>query len=146
MTPANQLQPKTRLMRYDNVHAARAEEGIIRLLILDSGFYRRLDGLTGDAFSSPVLGKVYTLLYSRAKDGLSTALGTLAPHLTAEEMSHMVQVLDEPVSMASADGAIADYIAIIQEEAAKRAGTDDALLLAAQKRNREKKAYLEERT
>lgn len=35
LTPAAQLQPRERSLRYDNIRSARAEEGIIRLMLLD---------------------------------------------------------------------------------------------------------------
>ena len=39
LNPAAQLQPKERTLRYENMRSARAEEGILRLLLLDEGLF-----------------------------------------------------------------------------------------------------------
>lgn len=39
LNPAAQLQPKDRSLRYENVRSARAEEGILRLLVLDADLF-----------------------------------------------------------------------------------------------------------
>ncbi|MFR3920749.1 MAG: DNA primase [Dysosmobacter welbionis] len=39
LNPAVQLQPKERELRYDNIRSARAEEGILRLLIRDESLF-----------------------------------------------------------------------------------------------------------
>jgi len=144
LTPASQLQPKARPLRYENIRSARAEEGVVRLLMLDGTLAPELDGIQGEDFSSPLLGKVCDLLLERIEHNLSTALACLAPHLTGEEMDHMTQVMSQPQDMSHGRRAMADYIAVLQEEKVKRAAGSDDLLLQIQKRYQEKKAYMEE--
>ena len=146
LAPASQLQPKARSLRYENIRSARAEEGILRLILLDPGLAGQMDGLTGAEFSSPLLGKVFDLLHSRAEEGLSTHLAALAEHLTGEEMDHMAQVAAQPESVAHSGQSIQDYISVIRGEGLLRggAGSEDPLL-AAQKKYLEKKAYMEEK-
>jgi len=147
LAPAAQLQPKTRSLRYENIRSARAEEGLIRLLMLDPGLYRDMDGLTGSEFSSSLLGKVFDLLLRRAQEGMNTQLAALTGQLTGDEMDHMAQVAAQPESTAGSDRSIRDYISLIRGEAIRRRGGQaDDLLLAAQKKYQEKKAYMEERT
>ena len=146
LTPAIQLQPKARGLRYDNIRSARAEEGVLRLLLLDPSLYRELTQLRPEEFSSPLLGKAYALLLRRAEEGLSTQLSLLAGELTSEEMDHLTQVASAPESMANSRQSLADYIAVIRAEAIKRSGASgNDLLLAAQRSNLEKKAYMEEK-
>lgn len=146
LTPAIQLQPKSRGLRYENIRSARAEEGVLRLLLLDPSLHRELTQLRPEEFSSPLLGKAYALLLRRAEDGLSTQLSLLAGELTGEEMDHLTQVASAPESMANSRQSLADYIAVIRTEAIKRSGASgNDLLLAAQRRNLEKKAYMEEK-
>ena len=146
LTPAIQLQPKARGLRYDNIRSARAEEGVLRLLLLDPSLYRELTQLRPEEFSSPLLGKAYALLLRRAEEGLSTQLSLLAGELTSEEMDHLTQVASAPESMANSRQSLADYIAVIRAEAIKRIGASgNDLLLAAQRSNLEKKAYMEEK-
>lgn len=146
LTPAIQLQPKARGLRYDNIRSARAEEGVLRLLLLDPSLHRELTQLRPEEFSSPLLGKAYALLLRRAEEGLSTQLSLLAGELTSEEMDHLTQVASAPESMANSRQSLADYIAVIRAEAIKRSGASgNDLLLAAQRSNLEKKAYMEEK-
>lgn len=146
LAPASQLQPKTRGLRYENIRSARAEEGILRLLLLDPALISRMDGLTEEEFSSPLLGKSFALLRRRAERGLSTYLAALAEELTGEEMDHMAQVAAQPESVANAGQAIRDYISVIRGEALRRSAVqEEDLLLAAQKKYQEKKAYMEDR-
>ena len=146
LTPAIQLQPKSRGLRYENIRSARAEEGVLRLLLLDPSLHRELTQLRPEEFSSPLLGKAYALLLRRAEEGLSTQLSLLAGELTGEEMDHLTQVASSPESMANSRQSPADYIAVIRAEAIKRSGASgNDLLLAAQRSNLEKKAYMEEK-
>ena len=146
LTPAIQLQPKSRGLRYENIRSARAEEGVLRLILLDSSLLEETEGLTGSEFSSPLLGRIFDLLRSRAAEGLSTQLPALAGALEPEEMAHLAWVAEQPENLANSRRALADYIALIREEGLRRSGTDEeALLRAAQKRYQETKAYMEEK-
>ena len=144
LTPSIQLQPKERGLRYENFRSARAEEGVLRLMLLEPGLFREAErmGLTAEQFSAPLLGRVYGLLYQRFRSGGSTQLAALAGVLTPEEMSHMVQILEEPEDLAHSQQALRDYIGVIETEAVKRkAGSEQDPLLAAREKFREKKAY-----
>ena len=146
LTPAAQLQPRERELRYENLRSARAEEGVLRLILLDSSLLEETEGLTGSEFSSPLLGRIFDLLRSRAAEGLSTQLPALAGALEPEEMAHLAWVAEQPENLANSRRALADYIALIREEGLRRSGTDEeALLRAAQKRYQETKAYMEEK-
>ena len=96
-------------------------------------------------FSSPLLGKVYDLIRQRLEEGSTPHLGAMAHELTGEEMDHMSRVLHQPESVAHSDRSIADYISIIRGEAMHRGDlAGDDLLLAAQRKYQQKKAYMEE--
>ena len=147
LAPVSQLQPKARGLRDDNIRSARAEEGLVRLLILDPGLAGQMEDVREEEFSSPLLGRAFGLLRRRAQEGLSTQLASLAGALSGEEMDHLAQVADQPESPANSAQAIRDYISVIRGEALLREGGEDkeALLLAAQKKYQQKKAYLEEK-
>ena len=146
LSPAQESQPAERSLRYQNVPSARAEEGLIRLLLLDPGLAGSMGTLEGREFSSPLLGKVFDLLLRRANEGLSTQLSALSGHLTGEEMDHLAYVVSQPESLAHSQQSIRDYISVSQREALRRgAGQEDSLLLAAQRKYQEKKAYMEEK-
>ncbi|WP_209342623.1 DNA primase [Flavonifractor sp. AGMB03687] len=141
LTPAAQLQPKARELRYENIRSARAEEGVIRLLLLDPDLLDQTASLGPDQFSSPLLAKLYVLLKQRHSQGLSLQLGALSGVLTPEEMSHISGILEQPESRSNSSQALRDYIEIIETEAAKRGGSDLDPLLAARDKFREKKSY-----
>ncbi len=96
LTPARQAQPKDRGLRYTNVRSALAEEGILRVVLLDGEFFRELDDLTPDCFSSPLLGKVYGLLRERWQTGKSVALPALESRLTPEELDQLSAAVQRP--------------------------------------------------
>ena len=92
-----------------------------------------------EEFSSPLLGKVFSLLRQRHEKGLSAQLTTLAGELTTDEMSHMVEVLSQPESLANAEAAMSDYIKTIKAEARQREDPNSGeALLELRRRQREK--------
>ncbi|MBM6925370.1 DNA primase [Pseudoflavonifractor phocaeensis] len=141
LTPAAQLQPKARELRYENIRSARAEEGIIRLALLEPPLLDQLVDLGPESFSSPLLAKLFVLLRQRHSQGLSLQPGALSAALSPEEMSHLAGILEEPQSMANSGQALRDYLTIIRTEAAKRGGTGQDPLLAVRDKLREKKSY-----
>ena len=141
LTPAVQLQPKSRQLRYENIRSARAEEGVIRLLLLDPALLPETEGLDPSQFSSPLLAKLYVLLRQRHSQGLSLQLGALSGSLEPEEMSHITGILEQPETRSNRSQALRDYLEIIQTEAAKRVGAGLDPLLAARDKFREKKSY-----
>ena len=81
LTPVAQIQPKARQLRYENPRSARAEEGILRLLMLDGSLVKQTQGLEPGQFSAPVLGKIYQVLLEHLKQGRPLQLGTLEGEL-----------------------------------------------------------------
>ena len=71
---------------------------------------------------------------------------TVMKTLTGEEMDHMAQVASQPESTAHAERSIQDYISLIRGEGLRRGDLQgDDLLLAAQRRYQQKKAYMEDK-
>ena len=142
LTPAVQRQPKELALRYDNIRSAGAEEGVLRLVILDPELFGSAALLEPEHFSSPLLGRVFGLLRARWTEGLTVSLAALAGELEPAEMSHLSGVLTQPESLQNGAQAMRDYIEIIETEAEKRrlAGEPEELL-AMQKKLLEKKAY-----
>lgn len=141
LTPVNQVQPKDRRMRYDNPRSARAEEGILRLLMLDGSLAKAVDGLTPEQFSSPVLGKIYGVLLSHLSQGRPLQLGALEGELEEREITLLAEILGRPATLENGAAAMADYRAVIETEQMKRENdTDEAVLLAARDNYRKKKS------
>lgn len=141
MTPAIQMQPKERAFHYQNIRSARAEEGVLRLVALDPELFRAAEQLQPEQFSSPLLGKAFTLLQNRWRDGLSVNLAALAGELEPDEMSHLTGVINQPESLQNGQQAMGDYIEIINTETEKRTADGESDLLAMRNKMREKKGY-----
>lgn len=139
MLPTMQVQPKERQLRYENLRSARAEEGILRLLMLDSDLFSQTQGLEETQFSAPVLGKIYGILRQRHQQGRPLHLDTLAGQLTQEEMALLTDISLKPSSLEQGRQEMADYRTIVETEYIKRTqGGEEAVLLAARETYRKK--------
>ncbi len=137
LNPAAQLQPKERTLRYENIRSARAEEGILRLLLLDEGLFPPTPPLEETDFSSPLLGRAFGLLWQAKEAGRPVTLAALTGTLSPEEMSHIAAVCQQPESTQNGGRAMADYIRVIREEGTPEDGRDP--LLAATEKYKDKK-------
>jgi len=137
LSPARNLQPKSRTIRYDNMKSAMAEELLLAQVLKEPALLDQAGSLSAQMFSSPLLGKVYSQLLQRHKSGLEVSLGGLTD-VTSEEMSHMAGIVHRhqgPVSQQ----AMRDCVDTIRDESrAAGVATDDALL-AHQQRMKERK-------
>ena len=140
MTPVAQLQPRARQLRYSDPRSARAEEGVIRLLMLDPALARETAGLEPEHFSSPVLGKIYQVLRSRLQAGRPLQLGMLEGELEREEAELLAEILRQPEALENGTNAMADYRAMIDTQRTKREDTGEDALLAARDSYRKKKS------
>lgn len=127
LAPARNLQPKARSIRYDNMRAAMAEEAVIAMALKEPALLDRTGSLSAEAFSSPLLGKVFAQLQQRHREGLDVSVAVLA-ELSGEEMSHIAGITqrqDGPVN----ESALDDCIRIIraEHESGKIASDDDLL-------------------
>ena len=141
LNPAATQQPSERGMRYDNLRSAMAEEGVLRLLMLDDSLFPDTPPLTAEEFSSPLLGKVFAALWRLRPCEQSRALAVLGGELTSEEMNHLTVIMQKPESMSNASQALADYIRIIREEHKRRQGAGQDLLALARDTYKDKKGY-----
>ena len=132
--PEMNAQPREKSLRYKNVRSATAEEGIIRLILLDPSLIPKCE-LRADEFSSEFLGKLYSVISGRFEKGRSIEISALAGELADEEMSQLVHISQKPESLANAQETMADYIRVIRTEKLK----DSADLLALMNRYKETK-------
>lgn len=127
LAPAKARQPESRSIRYDNMKSAMAEEGVLALVLRDPTLLDGAGGLSGQEFSSPLLGRVYDQLLSRHAQGLETGLGVLSD-LTPEEMSHVAGISQRQQGPVN-EKAFKDCVAIIRGEAqVKKIASNDDLL------------------
>ena len=142
LNPAVSLQPQERGLRYGNLRSALAEEGVIRLLLLDDSLFGDTPPVPAASFSSPLLGRVYASLWESHMAGRPLSISSLSGELTGEEMSHLTGVVQKPESPGGGERALADYCRVIREEAQKRtAGAETDPLAAAAEKYKNKKGY-----
>ncbi len=141
LSPARNLQPKSRNIRYDNMKSAMAEESVIAIALREPALLDRTGNLTQEKFSSPLLGRVFSQLKQRHDQGLEVSLAVLE-ELNQEEMSHMVGIVQRQLGPVN-EQAFADCVATIcaEHQAASVSTEDD--LLALRSRLKERKGIKE---
>ena len=127
LSPAAQLQPRSRTIRYDNMKSAMAEETVIAMVLKAPALLDQTGQLNRESFSSPLLGQVYAQLQSRHRDGLEVSLAGISD-LSTEEMSHITGIFHRhqgPVS----EQALRDCVqTILAEHQSSKVETADDLL------------------
>ncbi len=141
LAPAQSLQPKSRTIRYDNMKSAMAEEALITMLLKEPALFEQAKTLPAEAFSSPLLGRVYGTLKSRYTQGLEVSLAVVAA-LTQEEMSHVAAVAQRQQGPVN-EQAFADCVrTVLREHQAAGVATEDDLL-ALRNKLKERKGFRE---
>ena len=141
LAPARQLQPKSRELRYANVRSARAEEGVLRVVLLDPELFGELDGLEPEHFSAPHLGRAYDLLRRRWREGRSVALPALEGQLSPEELDELTAVVQQPQARNTAREALEDCRQTILAECRRGDIHSAEDLNGLQQALKQKKAY-----
>ncbi len=119
--PARNAQPQEKKLRYDNVRSAVAEEGVIRLLLLDPGLIQSCP-LTADEFTSSFLGSVYADLRKRRSEGRSISAAAITAGMEEGESALLAELLNKPESGGQAKDALNDYVSAIRRERILQSG------------------------
>lgn len=136
LSPARNLQPKEKSIRYSNLRSARAEEMIIAQVLREPALFAQIPDLQPEIFSSEFLGRAFRQLRNRYHQGLDVSLGGLSD-FTAEEMSHLAGISQQqgPVNERS----LLDCANIIREEYQKsQTKTEDDLMRFREKLQKSK--------
>ncbi len=132
LSPATHSQPKSRNIRYDNVKSAMAEETVIGAILKVPALLDQAKALTGESFSSPLLGKVYDQLAMRHRERLEVSLAGLS-ELTSEEMSHVAGIAQRQQGPVN-EQAFSDCVrTILAEHGKSNIRTEDDLLALREK-------------
>ncbi len=136
LSPEQALQPKSRSIRYDNMKSAMAEEAVLAMIMKDPALMEQAKALTGERFSSKLLGKVYDQFFLRYAQGLALSPGALED-LSPEEVSHISgisQRLQGPVSEAAFQDCVRTIL--MEHQSAAVATEDDLMKLREQLKER----------
>ena len=137
LSPARNLQPKSRTIRYDNMKSAMAEETLLGLVLREPALLDKTRSLKAEEFSSSLLGKVYDQLRSRHEHGLEVGLSGLTD-LTGEEMSHVVGALQRQQGPVN-EQALYDCLRTIQSEHQSSQVTTEDDLMALREKMKQRK-------
>ena len=141
LTPVRQLQPRDRGLRYENIRSARAEEGILRIVLLDGDFFPQVEPVNEEHFSSPLLKKAFRLLKGRWRAGKSVSLSALDGLLAPEELDQLSAVVQEPQPRNTAQAALEDHKRVILLEHSKTEIASEHDLSSLKDVLKQKKAY-----
>ena len=137
LSPARNLQPKSRNIRYDNIKSAMAEEMVLALALREPALLDHTRDLKPEMFSSELLGRVFAQLSKRHHEGLEVSLGGLTD-FTAEEMSHIAGILQRQEGPVN-EQALLDCIRTIQSEYQSNKVQSDEDIRALQERMKQRK-------
>ena len=138
---AAQVQPKSRVIRYENLRSAMAEEGVLRLLVTDDGLFGDSPPLKEEEFSSPLLGRLFTRLWQQRQESGRISLPLLAESFEPDEISHLSAIVQKPESLKNAPQALQDYIRVIRDESRKRSPDGVDPLAAATEKYKARSGY-----
>ena len=127
-----QIQPKEKGLRYDNAGSAVAEETLLVQLLKEPSQLEDAK-LVPEAFSSPLLARVYQQIQTLTEQERPVNLAAMAGEFTQEEMNHLTKVVRERDQLVS-DTVVRDCAKKIREayELRLRSGKDALLALQAQ--------------
>ncbi len=137
LSPAKNLQPKSRTIRYDNIRSAMAEETVIAMAMRENALLDRIGMLKPESFSSPLLGKVFRQMLARHTQGLEASPGVLE-ELESEEMSHIAYICQRQQGPVN-EQAFADCVRAIINEHEKSSVNSVDELMALRNKMRESK-------
>ena len=136
LTPAANLQPKSKNIRYDNIRSAMAEETVLAMVLKSDALLDQTAQLKPEHFSSELLGRVYGQFLARHKQGLEVNLAGL--ELAGDEMSHIAGISQRQTGPVN-ERALEDCIRTIMAEYRKRHVSSEDDLLALREKMKERK-------
>ena len=139
LSPARNLQPKSRSIHYDNLKSARAEEMVIGQALRQPALLDQTRDLTQEMFSSELLGRVYGQMCERHREHLEVSVNGLTD-FSSEEMSHIAGILHSQQGPVN-EQALLDCVATIRKEYQSRRVTTDEDILAQMERMKKSKGY-----
>ncbi len=138
MVPGRQIQPKARELRYQNLRSAKAEIQVLQVLLLDGAYFNEIPDLDAAEFSSPLLGKAFSVLKRRWREGYRVSLNTLEAEFTGEEVDTLVSQLQTEPNRQTASAVLRQCVDVIHEEHVGHNVTDENDLLQMAERKRQK--------
>ena len=121
------VQPKSREIRYTNEVSALAEEGVIRLLVLDCELFKVLEeyDFSESEFTSDYLRRIFDMIKLRYEANAEVTPPLIANALDGAEAAHFTRFISKPESLSNAEAAMRDYIKKIRAAKAAAQAAED---------------------
>ena len=110
LTRADRLVEPVGGRRYEDPASARAEEGILRVLLLDPALQRARELPPPEDFTAPELAHIYAAVLDKLRQGSEASPTTLGDTLSRDEISLLVRLQNEPLAAANSEQALNDCI------------------------------------
>ena len=134
-SPERSSQPADRQLHYDDPASAVAEEGVIRLLCLEPELASSPRLPAAEEFSSPALGRIYTVLLGRLREGRAVSPpDVLGGELESAELAQLVSILQKPETLSNSGRALEDYINRIRDRRRSREQGADPMEIYRQRK------------
>lgn len=130
MRPSLSRQPSVRDIRYDDLISASAEEGVVRLLMLDPTLLPMTDNLSEQDFSSPFLFKVFSVIRKKLSSHADVTPASLCTDLTSSEAAQLTSILEKPERISEGKKAMSDYLIRIRYRKIENETAQDLARLA----------------
>ena len=112
------------MRKYENPASARAEEGVVRLLFLEPGLIKTPVLPSEDEFTDERLKKFYTVISGKLLNGETVSIASLSACLEGGEMSMLIEILEEPETLAISEKTLEDYVTAIRKAVKKKSISD----------------------
>ena len=106
--------------KYENPASARAEEGVLRLLFLEPGLIRAAVLPSEEEFTDERLKKFYNVISGKLMNGEAVSIASLSACLEGGEMSMLIEILEEPETLAISEKTLEDYVSAIRKAVKKK--------------------------
>ena len=137
LSPVRNLQPTDKKLHYDNVKSARAEEVVLAQILKEPALFEEIPELKPEMFSSDFMGRAFSQLLSRYRQGLEVSLSGLTD-FTPEEMACLAGITQRLTGPVSHQG-LADCARTIREEYQKsQTKTEEDIMLLREKLQKSK--------
>ena len=137
LSPVRNLQPTDKKLHYDNVKSARAEEVVLAQILKEPALFGEIPELKPEMFSSEFMGRAFSQLLSRYRQGLEVSLSGLTD-FTPEEMACLAGITQRLTGPVSHQG-LADCARTIREEYQKsQTKTEEDIMLLREKLQKSK--------
>ena len=137
LSPVRNLQPTDKKLHYDNVKSARAEEVVLAQILKEPALFEEIPELKPEMFSSEFMGRAFSQLLSRYRQGLEVSLSGLTD-FAPEEMACLAGITQRLTGPVNHQG-LADCARTIREEYQKsQTKTEEDIMLLREKLQKSK--------